>query len=304
MPGSRSARLDDVEADVALEQLGGFATRAALLHAGVTRHGLDVALRAGRVRRMRRGVYGLGPQDGWDVVRAAAVALRATVSHDSAAVLWGMELVHRPVPQVTVPRDHSRRCHPGVVVHRRAVSGTVVRAGLRTTDPLRTVLDCARVLPLPEAVVVADSALRQGLVSIDALQAAAGRATGPGAARVRRVARTADPSSGSVLESLLRVLLVLHGLTPERTQFELRERGRVRARVDFAWPRARLLVEADGFTFHRDRSDYRRDRRRANLACRLGWRLLRFSWEDVRFDPEYVVDAVRHELTKRPARVA
>lgn len=284
----------------ALDQLGGFGTRRALLALGVTRSGLETALRSGHLVRLQRGVYGLGLPEGWDVTRAAAICLRATVSHDSAALLWGMEMVHRPAARVTVGRDHSRRTYPGVEVHRSAVRATVVR-GVATTDPLRTVLDCARVLDLPDAVVVADSALRRGLVGIEELQAAARTTSGPGATRVRRAVRLADPASGSVLESLLRVLLTLNGLAPPRTQYELREGGQVQARVDFAWPREKLIVEADGFAYHRDRSDYRRDRRRANLCCRLGWRLLRFSWEDVRHDPDYVLDAVRQELGRRAA---
>jgi hypothetical protein len=36
----------------------------------------------------------------------------------------------------------------------------------------------------------------------------------------------------------------------------------------------------------------------------LNWRLLRFSWEDVRFDPDYVVQAVAFELAKPVGRRA
>jgi very-short-patch-repair endonuclease len=100
------------------------------------------------------------------------------------------------------------------------------------------------------------------------------------------------------------VLLVENGLGPVRTQHTIRdERGTFLARVDFAWLQARLIVEADGFEFHRDRSDYRKDRRRANAYCRADWRLLRFSWEDVLYDPEYVIEAVRHELAKPVPRL-
>jgi very-short-patch-repair endonuclease len=63
--------------------------------------------------------------------------------------------------------------------------------------------------------------------------------------------------------------------------------------VDFCWPEHRLVVEADGFAFHADRGSYRRDRERQNDLERLGWRVLRFTWEDVQGRPEYVVALVR-----------
>ncbi|MGH8893071.1 MAG: type IV toxin-antitoxin system AbiEi family antitoxin domain-containing protein [Actinomycetes bacterium] len=282
-----------------LADMGGFATYAGLRRSGVTRHHLLAALDQGRVVRLRRGVYGLGMPEGVEALTAAAVALRAVVSHDSAAVLWDLEMVHQPDQRVSVARDHSRARYPGVLIHRADVGNTEVRRGLRVTTPLRTVLDCARVLPVSEAVVIADSAMRKGLVTVDELRAAAARTRGKNAPPVRRMARMVDPKSGSVLESLIRVLLLENGLAPDETQWVVRDdRGHAVARVDFVWPRARLVVEADGFEFHRERSDYRTDRRRANAFCRLDWRLLRFSWEDVRFDPDYVVDAVRHELAK------
>lgn len=290
----------------ALDELGGYATRKALLAMGVRLHSLGVAVDDGRVVRLRRGVYGLGLPDGTARLRAAAVALNGVVSHDSAAVLWGLEMVHEPGERITVPRDRSRARFEGVQVCRGDVGRTDVRQGLRVTTPVRTVLDCAAVLPPDEAVVIADSALRAGIVTEDELQLAASRVRGRHAAKVRRVVALVDPQNGSVLESLLRVLLVAAGLAPDESQFPIRdEHGDLVARVDFVYLKARLIVEVDGFEFHRERADYRKDRRRGNAFCRADWALLRFTWEDVRFDPEYVIDAVRHELskpTRRPRR--
>ena len=62
--------------------------------------------------------------------------------------------------------------------------------------------------------------------------------------------------------------------------------------ADFACADARLVVEADGFAFHSDRAAYRKDRERLNALERLGWRVLRFTWEDVRGRPAYVVGLV------------
>ena len=288
----------------ALEALGGYATLAALQVAGVRRRALAAALSDRRVVRARRGVYRLGLAEGVEHLRCAAVSLHAVVSHDSAAVLWGLELAHEPREVVTVPRNRSRARAKGVTVKRADVDESIVRQGLKVTTALRTVLDCAATLALDDAVVIADSALRKRLITLDELRTAAAEIRGRHGPRCRRVAEIADPESGSVLESLLRVLLVEAGLTPDETQFHvLDDQGMVVARVDFAYVSARLIVEADGFEFHRGRADYRKDRRRANAFCRADWSLLRFTWEDVRFDPGYVIATVRAELAKPPRRV-
>lgn len=289
---------------VALEGLGGYATRTSLVAAGVTRHSIYRALDSARVVRLQRGIYGLGMPDGTTLLAAASTALRATVSHDSAAALWGLEMVHQPGTWVTVPRDRSRANYPGVSVRRADIPETTIRHGLPVTTALRAVLDCARELSSAAAVVIADSAMRKGLVTIAELRCAAAAARGRHAGKLRHVAALADPRCGSVLESLLRVLLVEAGVTMDRTQWTIRDaRGVFVAVVDFAWTGARLIVEADGFEFHRERGDYRKDRRRANAYCRLDWRLLRFTWEDIRLEPDYVVEAVRHELAKTEPRL-
>jgi hypothetical protein len=297
------ARLVLVDPATVLRRRGGFATWQGLRRDGVSRWDLKQSVESSRVVRLRRGVYGLGLPDGVDALRAAAVELGAVVSHDSAAVLCGLELSHEAGQHVTVPRSRGRARLEGVVVHRLEVDQVQVRDGIPVTSPLRTVLDCAASLATNYAVVVADSALRAGLVEPEELRAAAARTTGRNAGKVRRVVALADPQCGSVLESLLRVLLVLAGFPPDQTQFVIRdERRRFVARVDLAYLKVRLIVEADGFEFHRERRDYRADRRKANAYTRAGWWLFRFSWEDVVLQPEYVIDAVRYHLSSTERR--
>jgi very-short-patch-repair endonuclease len=99
-----------------------------------------------------------------------------------------------------------------------------------------------------------------------------------------------------VLESLLRVLLVEAGCAPDDSQVVVRDRqGHFIGRVDL-WYAVGLVVEADGFAFHSERSDYRRDRRLGNALEMLRVRMLRFTWEDVVGDPGYVVATVREVL--------
>ena len=114
-----------------------------------------------------------------------------------------------------------------------------------------------------------------------------------------------DAASGSVLESLARVLLAVAGLGPPQTQLSLYTAdGLLIGRVDFAWQAAKLVVETDGFAFHADRQSYRQDRRRGNALLVAGWRVLRFSWEDVVLRPDEVVACVRAALSDALAQTA
>ena len=285
-----------------LQRQGGLARRRDLLRCGLTRWRLDALVDAGALRVVRGDVLSAVVDAADDeVVRAAVVGLDGVASHSTAARVWGIDLLHDdPGCHVTVARGRSRAAWPDVTVHRRrlAVEETRVVGGLRVTSPLRSVLDLSLTQPLAPAAVSTDSALRAGLVSRWALRhACVGLAAGQDRSRVARVVRVVDPRSGSVLESVCRVLFVEAGLPAPVSQFEVRgPDGRLLGRVDFAWPAHRLVVETDGYASHADRSRYRADRRRTNALVLEGWRVLRFSWEDVVHDPAGVVAAVRAAL--------
>ena len=88
-----------------------------------------------------------------------------------------------------------------------------------------------------------------------------------------------DPESGSGTESVFRIrLLVRCGLRP-RTQVSVPGVGR----VDFVLGH-RLVIEVDSERFHADPVQYRADRRRDALLSARGFRVLRFTYEQVLFD--------------------
>ena len=60
------------------------------------------------------------------------------------------------------------------------------------------------------------------------------------------------------------------------------------AMVDLADEGRRLVVEAESFEFHATRRGFRKDVRRYSELVVFGWTVLRFTWEDVMFQPGYV----------------
>jgi very-short-patch-repair endonuclease len=63
---------------------------------------------------------------------------------------------------------------------------------------------------------------------------------------------------------------------------------------------AMVALECDGYRFHGARHQWKRDLERRTALGRLGWRVLHFTWDDVRDRPEWVVDEVRRSLRADP----
>jgi len=251
------------------------------------------ALGAGRIRRVCRGFYALPPP--LDDLGTARSHL-GVLSHESAAVHWGFGVVNRPdLPHVTIPRHRHRRSSPQAAQLHYADAPAVDDV----TTPVRTVVDCARTLPFGEALAIADSALRSGRVTRDGLVAAGLALRRAGRGRVLRIAELADGRSESVLESMLRAVLIEAGITGFVPQIVVAD-GSFSARLDLANESLRLGIEADGFEFHSNRKALVRDCRRHVSLVLCGWTVLRFSWEDVCYDAEWVVDSIRAYLAGHP----
>ena len=74
------------------------------------------------------------------------------------------------------------------------------------------------------------------------------------------------------------------------------------AEADFIWRAHSLIVEADGRDPHTVRKAFNADRRRDARLMLLGWRVVRFTWQQVTFEPAYVAATLRG-LLQRSGRV-
>ena len=89
---------------------------------------------------------------------------------------------------------------------------------------------------------------------------------------------------------------MLHGLPPPSVQHPVRdENAEVVARLDLAYPDARLGIEYDGAQ-HRTQRRAMRDMDRQAVLPSLGWRVLRFTAADVLDWPTTVAARVRRAL--------
>jgi very-short-patch-repair endonuclease len=115
-----------------------------------------------------------------------------------------------------------------------------------------------------------------------------------GISRFRQAAELAERATESVMETRLRLLLVLAGLPRPKVQVSLHdETGWFVGRPDLYYPGHRLAIEYDGAT-HRE--SLAADNRRQNRMLDAGYRLLRFTAVDVLQTPGEVVSLVRRTL--------
>jgi hypothetical protein len=282
--------------------------------------GLRRAVAAGRVVRVRRGVF--VDQPTWDALDARArlvLRTRAAVlgsvcwvaSHASAVAIHDLPRVEQAAGRVSVidtrrastKTSATLRIRPGPLRDEEVV----VVSDVRVTCLERTALDVALTAPFADAVMCVDAVLRRLVLprghrsglEVDALLArrrtnlldAIGEGTGPGRAAARRAIAFASPWAENGGESLARVVLHELGVpTPElQREFTLASGT---ARCDFFDPAHLAAFEFDGFGKYADEAlrggrsvaEVMRDekRREAELLERDDVRVVvRFEYRDL-----------------------
>jgi hypothetical protein len=278
---------------------GGVATTQQL-HQVFTRRTLERAVREGLLIRVERGRYAVPELDD---ARHHAHRLGGVLALTSAALEWGWAVKtvpERPWVAVDPGRNISPDRRKGAQVTWRRLAPGDVAVG-RHTAAIRTVVDCAAELPFDESLAVADSALRSGLVSRAQLEAAAREHPQRGRARVRRVVDLASPLSANPFESVLRAAAVEAAATiPWVPQLAVSVAGRL-LHPDVACVELRIALEADSFEFHGARRALVSDCWRYDELTVAGWLVLRFAWEQVMFEYDWVVRMIAGAVARRLA---
>ncbi|MGH9136826.1 MAG: DUF559 domain-containing protein [Acidimicrobiales bacterium] len=228
----------------------------------------------------------------------------ALLTHESAAELHRIESVVRGLVIVTTS-------HPlhlivdGITFHQ---VGDVLPhhrteiAGFPTTTPARTLFDLAAVVSVVRFKRAIEDAVVRRLVTFRELYEILRelrRRGKPGVRKMERALSMLDgkPPPASELERVLLRAAELAGVKVER-QHPLPTRQPIKGCVDAAVVASKLILEADGRSWHARLEAMTRDRERDRDAARLGWQTLRFMYQDLKNDLEEDARAIRevHQL--------
>ena len=209
----------------------------------------------------------------------------AVLSHVTAAAVWDLRQVGSGAVHVTVPGDPGRRKRAGIRIHRSVTltgAETATVRGLPVTTVARTIIDLAGTVSEAELERIVDEADRRHLVDFRDLRAAR-------SASLQAVLRAYAPApTRSELERRFLRLCKKHGIA--RPEVNALIDGYL---VDFLWRDRRLIVEVDGYEYHRSPRKFESDREQDVVLSTRGWRTLRFTWPQVETREAWVAAAVR-----------
>jgi len=296
---------EEVVADHAIAALaarqGGVVARRQLLGLGLSSAAIGRRIEGGRLHPLARGVYAVGHPlvgvDGRRWAAALAVGAGAVISHATAADAWDLRPSTSGLIHVTAGPG-GRKQRRGIRVHRTSLAAdeaTTLR-GLPITTPQRTLLDLASTGLRGRALETAlDRAELRCAMDFAVLRRLLERhERRPGAAVLADMLSRYAPGSVdtlSVLEDLVLDVCDRHAIPRPLTNAVIEGRRR-----DFVWPYARLVVEADSYTWHRSPAALDDDRARDVELSLTGYRVLRFTYAQVTKRRGYVVRALRRAL--------
>lgn len=285
----------------------GLITRSQALSLGLSPGAIKWRLASGRWVPVRPSVYRVGgaPPTFRQQILSACLWLgpKAAASHRTALALVLGTAGERPI-HVTIPFGRFRPAGESLVVHRtRRPLLPADRAtidGIPATSPIRALVDAAATEPLEQLQDILERLLRAKIVSLQTLRRrlqSAGRL--PGAPALRRLIDARAGGTESGFEARLLPLIVAAGLPRPVQQYRIRHQGRLVARVDFAYPRQRVAIEADGFEFHDTRRTFDDERARGNDLLAIGWDVLRVTRAHLDRDTDAVIAWLCAALARR-----
>lgn len=226
---------------------------------------------------------------------------QAFLSHRSAAALYRIGEERDGIVEVSVVRrgEHHRR---GLRVRSRPSLpskdlGTL--NAIPVTSPVRTLIDLATLEPPNRVERAVNEADKHDHLDPNSLRKALdGYAGEPGVMRLRLVLdKHTFRLSDQELELLFRPLAAAAGLPVQLTKVFVND-----FEVDFFWPDLGLVVETDGWRYHRTPSAQTRDALRFQTHTAAGLTPLRFSHWQVKYDPGHVRSVLKRTAAHlRPA---
>ncbi|MCT1605830.1 hypothetical protein M3B43_00545 [Nesterenkonia massiliensis] len=238
-----------------------------------------------------------------------------TVGHETAAALWGLMPVPLGPPYHLIhARGRARTRRSGLVVSHTAdvpERFCATYQSIPLTDPAWTWTDLALKLPMLQALILADIAVRPGrtefgettgsLTRVSDLRDAA-KARGPanGAKTVRTASLLARPGADSPQETTLRYYMYEANLPePQVNVWLLDEHGRRIVQPDLSVEKYRLAIQYEGQSVHSDPEQVLRDVRRQERTEALGWVEVRITKEHMRHSGAGAIAKITRALRKQ-----
>ncbi|WP_395728281.1 endonuclease domain-containing protein [Nakamurella sp.] len=274
----------------------GLLTRSQALGAGVPAWQIEGFLRREQWSRVLPSVYLTNPGklDDLGFIRAAQLWAGPDSIVTGAAALFWQRRSDAPLDRVDLATPNRLRVpelKPRIVAHRQRIHDFWIAYwnGIRVA---RTEFAIAQLLPVqgPELL---DNAVRRRWVSVE-MVLEAHRALGVGRGSVARaqILRAAEGGAESEAERLLHRALRDAGITGWVANAPVRL-GLTNRVGDIVFPGIKLLVEVDGFAFHTSHERFAADRARQNEFAIAGWTVLRFTWWQLRQEPDRAVREIR-----------
>lgn len=275
---------------------------------GLSETAIRKRVHSGRLHRELPGVLALpGAPESWHRrVMAACLwaGTEAAASHGTAAALMRLPGFSRGPIQLSTTLARKPHGLP-IRVHRvskHLLSEIVFLDGIPATSPRRTLLDLAGIKH-PRVGRALDHLLLKGETSLGHVwllyeeEWTRGRR---GIAILRNLLRERTggraPSDSDLADLMWRIVRD-YDLPIPAAEYPVALDGYT-IHADFAYPDSRVLIELDGYAFHMDREAFERDRERDNDLQALGWRVLRFTWAMLRWQPDRVASTLLAHLSE------
>jgi very-short-patch-repair endonuclease len=286
--GSRDEKL----VRLAAQQHGVVAYRQ-LVALGFTPNALRHRVDRGWLYRVQPEVYAVVPSlktPGRMMAAVLSCGPRAALSHRAAAAVWGLGPWPSGAVDVSATRNRGQRA--GVRIHKVERVEAVIHEGFPVTQPMRTLSDLAATEPPPRVERAYEQADRLGLLDVARLyEECDGRRGSRVLKRLINEAREAPPSKNELERTLLDIC------TSQGIPLPRQNVGLHGFEVDAYWPDNNLVVELDGYEWHKTRAAFERDRERDAALASKGVRVLRFSWRQLTRQPEVVGEAIASSST-------
>lgn len=290
----------------------GVISRSEALGEGLSARAVDRKLASGEWIRLLPQVYAIRGSSAtfmrWVVAAYKWAGDGALISHSTSGRLLGLDALQSSGIELSTPRRlRSNR----VVVHqRKTLDLPSSRVDIvRVTAVEQTLLDVARSLSRDELELAFDSALRLGLTRFDRIKRFFDTFAGggvPGTTALSEILRLREPCPRphhSILEVGFRQLTRNQELPGAVSQFPVELPTGVTVHLDFAYPDEKLAIEVDSVRWHSGLRAIRWDNERQNLLVALGWRVLRFEWNDVVHKPAMVAAQIMEALIYQQQRL-